>query len=281
MGSKTDFSGLSTRVLTAVVGGAALICLLIFGGIWGARLLAWMISFGMVYEFSRITFQLSDRQEKRLLLLLLTCFLSVWAAFWPEESAYLLNGVFLLVFGYFLLTAKRHPGTDLLIHTQELMFSVFGLVYLSFLPLSLPLLREMGNGLHYVLLFFLMNWVGDSFAFFIGKGFGRHKLSPRISPKKTLEGAAGGLVGSWIVAAIYWQAALPEWSLLGISLMVILVAGASQVGDLCESLIKRAFNRKDSGSILPGHGGFMDRFDGVVFSLPVMVLCVRFIRPGF
>ena len=107
-------------------------------------------------------------------------------------------------------------------------------------------------------------WMGDTCAYFFGKYFGKHKLAPRISPKKTIEGSIGGLLGSASTAIIaHYGMGLP-W-LHGVAVSII--AGAfGQAGDLAESLIKRSTGFKDSGNLLPGHGGMLDRVDGLMFA---------------
>ena len=180
------------------------------------------------------------------------------------------------LFTYYLMTARRHSGPDYDRHFTELGYSVFGILYLGFLPLFLPLIRSQTGGQHWILIFFLCVWAGDTGAYFVGKKFGRRKLYPEVSPKKTIEGALGGLLAGWLVILTYKFAAFRELSVFGTAVIALTVGISSQVGDLCESLLKRAFHTKDSGHILPGHGGLLDRFDGVVFSLPVMYMCVRF-----
>ncbi|MCC6622725.1 MAG: phosphatidate cytidylyltransferase [Deltaproteobacteria bacterium] len=115
-------------------------------------------------------------------------------------------------------------------------------------------------------------FMGDTGAYFAGKALGRHKLHPRVSPNKTWEGAIGGLVGSalggWLMVVIL---DLPLTTLSAI--LFALIGGAiAQVGDLAESLIKRTFGVKDSGTLLPGHGGLLDRIDGLIFALPFFAL---------
>ncbi len=124
----------------------------------------------------------------------------------------------------------------------------------------------------------LSMWVADSFAYFAGRAFGKHKLCPGISPKKTVEGAVGGIVAtalfSWIVAP-YW---LPEVAgNLKAPLFGVLLAITSIIGDLLESTIKRATGTKDSSRLFPGHGGIYDRFDSLFFAAPLAVLLLQFL----
>ncbi len=266
---------LQKRIQTAVLGVAAILLVLGFGGHFGASLFAVVIALGMVYEFSNLILVLEDQAIKRQVLLGAT-WLVAFVSFWQPRVEYeLLILSFIGVFLFFLFSARAHHGEAFQQHFRELIASVFGLFYLGFLPLYLPLIRGGANGLHWTFLFLLVVWSTDVGGYFAGKRYGRRKLYPEISPKKTYEGAAGGILLAVLVSLIY---KLVFFSALGWFTAVIVpvfVSAVSQLGDLCESFIKRAFNAKDSGSILPGHGGFLDRFDGVVFSLPVMYLCIR------
>ena len=125
-------------------------------------------------------------------------------------------------------------------------------------------------------------WAGDSGAYFVGKAIGKHKMAPEISPNKTWEGSAGGLMASWIVGmAMTWPLALSPLICL---LFGLVVGAAGQVGDLVESAIKREIGIKDFGDLLPGHGGVLDRFDSLIFAAPVAFFIlypegvVRFLR---
>lgn len=152
---------------------------------------------------------------------------------------------------------------------------------ICYLALSYPFVVLVGRGTHslsggYWLLFlFAILWVGDTAAMAGGKMFGRHKLAPRISPNKTVEGFFSGLVGAAIVAvaAIFWK-----FSSIGTGHIVVLALGCSvvgQIGDLVESMWKRSLNLKDSSAIIPGHGGVLDRFDSLLFAAPFMYMYIR------
>ena len=125
-----------------------------------------------------------------------------------------------------------------------------------------------------MLLLFLVIWADDTFAYLVGHTMGRKVLFPSISPKKTLEGSVAGLVGSllvaWGFARLFWQTA----SLKTVILLAGLVALFGQIGDLAESAMKRGANLKDSGSVLPGHGGLLDRVDSLLFGAPVLWLAL-------
>jgi phosphatidate cytidylyltransferase len=193
----------------------------------------------------------------------------------PSKSLTLMVMAFMALFGFFLFTANRYDGGAFLTHCQELMYSIFGLVYLSLLPLFLPELRRLPGGREWLILFLLIVWSADTGAYFVGKKWGKTKLYSKVSPKKTVEGSIGGLLSSLAVALAFKARFVPQHGWLYIGFLALFVSGVSQVGDLCESLLKRAFDKKDSGSWLPGHGGFLDRFDSVVFSLPIMYAWIR------
>jgi phosphatidate cytidylyltransferase len=169
--------------------------------------------------------------------------------------------------------------------------SVFAFTYIA-LPLGMLVqLRQQWAGAFYLLYLLLVVWAGDIFAYFVGKSMGRHLMAPRISPKKTWEGAAASLAASLAVAWLLFHYALPVSSaLLRVGLIerrdglfgleqpsmepvILLTIGlnvAAQLGDLVESLIKRGAGVKDSGAILPGHGGMLDRIDALLFAAPVL-----------
>ncbi len=268
-------SELKSRIKTAAIGALAILLLIIFGGRIGIFLMAAVLSIAMVREFSFWIYGLADESEKRMVLLgttWLVAFVNIWI---PRAEYELLILGFFGMFGYFLFTAKRHDGEKLERHYRELAFSLFGLIYLAFLPLYLILIRDSSGGIRWTILFLLIVWLSDTGAYFGGKKFGKTKLYPFISPKKTREGALSGLGAALLVTILYKLIIFRELSWVGVFVIPTLVGTASIVGDLCESFVKRAFDAKDSGSILPGHGGMMDRFDGVVFSLPLMYACVR------
>lgn len=129
------------------------------------------------------------------------------------------------------------------------------------------------NGHRWLLVALVIVWAADSGAYFVGRQFGKHKLSPRISPNKTVEGLLGGLAAGLAVGvggALFAGAQVAQ--LPAVALITVIAVGASVVGDLYESLLKRHVGAKDSSNLLPGHGGILDRLDGVLAALPVFAL---------
>ncbi|HTA43545.1 MAG TPA: phosphatidate cytidylyltransferase [Bryobacteraceae bacterium] len=124
---------------------------------------------------------------------------------------------------------------------------------------------------HHLLMFGLMvNWIGDTGAYYVGKNFGRHKMAPAVSPGKSWEGAAASAVTGILFGVIYLPLAIRGTSPIAAGLLALVANAAGQVGDLAESAVKRGAGVKDSGSLLPGHGGMMDRVDSSMFALPVL-----------
>lgn len=158
--------------------------------------------------------------------------------------------------------------------TSGLPMALLGLLLTVSTLLSLAALHGLPQGVYKLLYFLFIVFIADTGAYFAGRAFGKHKLAPNISPGKTVEGAAGGLVATaaWALTAgtyVFQVEGIQVWLLLALTLVV---AVASIVGDLTESMFKRVAGIKDSGNILPGHGGILDRVDSILAGAPVMVL---------
>jgi phosphatidate cytidylyltransferase len=214
-----------------------------------------------------------------------------------SDSPLLSTGKFLIILGFaaaiapFMFLTRTMRGEDLHAGYPAAAASVFAFTYVA-LPMGMLVqLRQLSEGAFYLLYLLLVVWAGDIFAYFVGKSIGRHLLAPRISPKKTWEGAAASLVASVAVGCLLFRYALPLSSALlrvglierrdgifgleqpamgPIIVLTVVLNIAAQLGDLVESLIKRGAGVKDSGAILPGHGGMLDRIDALLFAAPVL-----------
>lgn len=195
-----------------------------------------------------------------------------------------------LLFAVSIAELFRKEQNDAIFHISSTLFGVIyvgwlfsHLILLNNMPAVLPL-KDYYNIFHiriklstsFALLPFVLTWTNDSMAYFIGKRFGRHSFFSRISPKKTWEGVIGGGVASVIAAFIYQQIYAPYLSWFDCVVLGVLVAYLAPIGDLVESMIKRDVKLKDSSAIIPGHGGFLDRFDSILFTAPVIYYYLRF-----
>jgi len=165
-------------------------------------------------------------------------------------------------------------------NTADMGATLLAVFYAGWLPSLVLRLRLVPEGAQWIFALFAVTWLYDSFAFFAGKMFGRHKLWPSVSPKKTWEGCWGGLIAAAVVlialrvgldAHPAWPTLLPgALTVARLAWIVPLACVAAQVGDLAESMLKRAADIKDSGSLLPGHGGLLDKFDSFLFTGPLL-----------
>ncbi len=173
-----------------------------------------------------------------------------------------------LIFGLLILQGDTGAGL------RDWLWATGGVIYVSFLGSHLILLRQLEEGREWILLVILAVWATDSAAFFVGRTFGRTYLTPTISPRKTLEGSLAGLVGGFgSVLLINWIVG-PDVDLVGILPIALLLPLTAQVGDLAESLVKRSAGVKDTGAFFPGHGGFLDRLDSILFAAPLVYYLV-------
>jgi len=156
-----------------------------------------------------------------------------------------------------------------------LMANLLGALYCAlFLYPALPLRFDFGNelGMHWLVTLLVVIWVGDTASLFVGKSMGSTLFSPLISPKKTNEGAVGGLLAGVVAATLLQHFLFRELPLRHVLLAAFLLGMFGQLGDLAESLLKRAAQVKDSSNIIPGHGGVLDRVDSLLFAIPVLYL---------
>jgi len=255
-----------TRELTSLIAAPFLIYIVGWtsGYVWAA--VVSLVAIIALWEF------LLMGERKRYPLQKLLCVALLGFVLWTFVSDSL--SVELAVFAVLLLVPAFYifSSHDLETALPSTAVSVLAVLYVGMLGGSLIRLRldfgEYGPRLIFFLL--IVVWASDAGAYYIGRAFGRHKLLPRVSPKKTIEGGVGGVLVSCAAAAGIHFTFFPEFPLVHVIASALLLALAGIVGDLAESAWKRSAEVKDSGGLIPGHGGFLDRIDSIVFTAPVL-----------
>jgi phosphatidate cytidylyltransferase len=269
-------SNLTKRLLTAAVAAPLLLALLYLGPPWGwCALLAAAAAVGALELFGMT--HPGDRVAQAAGVLLTVATLGVlWR--WGEDPRALLAVLFLLPLAAILLTLARLG--DMHTAALRLLAVAFGPVYLGGGLGALALLRRDAgeDGPAFVLLALLLSWFSDTGAYFAGRFLGRHKLYEAVSPKKTVEGAIGGLAFAVLGALLGHFFFLRSLPLPDAVVLAVVAGGLGQAGDLGESLLKRSFGVKDSGGIIPGHGGLLDRVDALLVTGALTYLYVRWWR---
>ncbi len=174
------------------------------------------------------------------------------------------------VFFLFVLSAMAVSKGDFKRATQVVVARTVGLIYLGLTLSFVVLLHGFHNGGWWVLLVFVIVWSNDTFAYLTGRCVGRTKLAPLLSPKKTVEGAVGGLIAGVIAVYLYNRFAGLGLALVEVIGLALVLGIVGLLGDLFESLLKRGGGVKDSGNVIPGHGGVLDRMDSLFFCLPIL-----------
>ena len=244
------------ELLTRTLSGVALVALIVvcvLSSFWSLMALALVIVVVGTYEMSRLQ-HVDDALHLILGELMVVGFFLAYL-FFPALSPLLIMAPFLLA-----LFSKTCDFKSIASFT-------FGSMAFLGLPCALMARIHQNFGPEMVLLVFVLLWANDVFAYLTGKLLGKHKLFPRISPGKTIEGSIGGLVFTVIAMVVFAHYA--DWLPIatGIGMAAIAVVFGT-LGDLCESMLKRQAGVKDSGKLIPGHGGILDRFDSVLFSVP-------------
>ncbi len=273
--TKKKKSELGQRVITAIIGGAIFINA-IYWSFWSS-----LILLGAVATLSLIEFYQLNKEDGISPLNIIGTIWGITLFFLPPLITKLgLSPKLYLLFILCLPTlfiAKLYDKKATKAFS-DVSFTLLGIFYVIFPFLLLFLMSHTQSSYHHeiILGFFFMLWASDSGAYFAGKSFGKTKLFPRISPKKTWEGSIGGLVLSLITAlclSYFYNTFSPlTWCMISI---IIVVFGS--LGDLTESMYKRSINVKDSASTIPGHGGFLDRFDGLLISSPFVFVLLMLI----
>lgn len=258
-----------TRIITSIVGLAILIAIVSVGNL----LVFWAVVSSVIVLGLLEFYHIAAARELPVYTLpgvLLGWMVSLTPLFSKSfEETRLTDFTFSLVvlsLMLYALFAKRSLAECI----PALAITLFGILYVAWLLNHLVFLRALPDGKRLVFYLLLVVWAGDTGAYYSGSFFGKHKLAPTISPKKTIEGAIGSFASSVLASGIAKWTFLPTLSAVDCVILGMILSFIAQCGDLCESLLKRGANVKDSGAILPGHGGMLDRLDGVMFAAPVL-----------
>src|SRR5580704_5458525 len=270
------------RILTAAVLILAVLALIFFGKLWMITLFSAIIAELAAYEYLRLAAVGAESHGARLRIPIWWMALGTMLAFvvtlpdFPLEAQ--LPVLSALTLALFAWNGFLSPLVQVLPDTAQGLFRLIWIAY----PLTLiPLLWKQEDGPALLLFLMVCVWSGDIAALYIGRAFGKHKLAPRLSPGKTWEGSIASIVGSVLAAApVVWigdfltargnlilHITEPVWQTL---LLAAILNIAAQLGDLLESAIKRGAGVKDSGTMLPGHGGILDRIDALLLATPVL-----------
>jgi len=285
------------RIATAVVLIPIVLVLIIRAPVWILAIVAGAVALLTIHEFLKLTESYGVKPLRALTYIFVVIFFALLAFNVGSEKPLLSTAVFVYCLGFaaaiapFIFLTRAMRNEDLSTGYPAAAAAVFAFTYIA-LPMGMLVqLRQQWAGAFYLLYLLLVVWAGDIFAYFVGKTIGRHLMSPRISPKKTWEGAAASVLASVAVGWLLFNYSLPISSALlraglidrrdglfglerpgmgPVIILTIVLNIAAQLGDLVESLIKRGANVKDSGGILPGHGGMLDRIDALLFAAPVL-----------
>jgi phosphatidate cytidylyltransferase len=270
------------RILTALVLILIVFAIIFFGQLWMITLFAAIVAELAAYEYLKLASVGAEAHDATLRIPIWWMTISTAMAFvvtlpnFPVEAQLpVLSALTLILFAW---NGFRSPLIQVLPDTAQ---GLFGLIYIAY-PLTLvPLMWKQEDGPALVLFLMVCVWSGDIAALYIGRAFGKRKLAPRLSPGKTWEGSVASIAGSMIAASlvIFISDALtargnlvlhitePVWQSLVLAAVLNI---AAQLGDLLESAIKRGAGVKDSGTMLPGHGGILDRIDALLVAAPVL-----------
>jgi len=271
---------LITRIITGIIGIALAAWVIQTGGMLFAgfalvlALLAW-------FEYVRA---FSERGMGLTFVTGLAGIALLWYAGQVGNAEWMIAFSTLIVLVILLETVLFHSTTSIM----DAVTSIAGVLYFGFPFAYMAMLRDMQPevmlstslgalpfGAALIWIMFIGTWASDTFAYFTGSAFGRHKLCPSISPNKTVEGFLGSVVGTTASVAglgVFFSLPVKELALLGLAISIL-----ATLGDLVESVAKRYTGIKDSGNIIPGHGGIWDRFDSVLFTAPLVYYFVKFV----
>jgi len=266
------------NLLIRVVSGLTLLPIVLYllylGGWWTAGLLGFAAG-ACAYEYIAIT--LKSHSPIAWLTIAMAAAMPLLPVAFPSHAHAMISAatgvVLFAAWGWHLL---RGPLADAPQRTASLLTAfIYGHGGLT----ALAALRLFPDGGLWVVAALVITWGNDTMAYFAGRFLGKHKLYPEVSPNKTWEGFFGGFVGA--IGFLFLQRAFffPTLTVLDCLILGVLGSILGPAGDLCESMLKRAYGVKDSGKIIPGHGGMLDRIDALIFNAPMVLLYVQFARP--
>lgn len=255
------------RALSALVGLGLIFAAFYFFELNGLRLMCLIAVAVGSHEITRILFAKTPVSSLKWIFALMTVALFCFGVWRFELVAPAYGVAVVLFFSICLFYRNRFADLELLSRFQSR--AVLGFFYVALLPTFACKLLDFPEGLTWFLSLLAIVFAGDTCAYLIGMIFGKTLLMPQISPKKTIEGSVGGLFGSCLAAGLF-HLKLPHLPLGALIALGLIVGAVGQTGDLFESMLKRVANQKDSGSLMPGHGGVLDRVDGVLFAAPMM-----------
>jgi len=273
-----NFKKLGLRVIVAIIGIPLIVFLVLTGGLPFVGLVL-VINLLSQYEFYKLT-ELKQMLPLKILGLVGTILITISFYKFDPEKLWLI--ILILFYITLLIELFRNKASA----TLNIAATTWGLFYPTVFFSFHILIRELPHSLDNIdyaaggrwILFMLVTiWICDTAAYFIGSAIGKHKLFPRVSPNKTVEGAIAGFIFAIITAYIFHIIYIKQLSLVDCLIIGVIVGILGQVGDLVESLFKRDVGVKDTSGILPGHGGFLDRFDAPLFVAPLVYLYLRFI----
>ena len=258
---------LGQRILTGAAGILLVVLAVWLGGFWLAAFFAF-IAVIITYEIGNMM-KVRPSSAESLIALFCTALIVLWPAF--ERFWYV------LFYSLLLLTVFRREAFSF--SNAGVLFAAA--LYSSYAFRTLLNLRTWPSGAGWVLLVFIAIWATDTGAFFSGRALGGPKLAPDVSPKKTISGAVGGLLAAMLFTVggglLMFRSLAGSWALFAVLGLIVSVAG--QAGDLVESALKRQYAVKDSGTILPGHGGALDRFDSLLLAAPIAYHFIIWVFP--
>lgn len=253
------------RIISALIGVPVLLCFVIIGGLPLALLVAGLMMLGF-YEFGEMVKAKGHQFLFWPVAIGGMAMLIAMVCQWPNWASMGMMVAFALIF---LLTIINYPKVDV----ASVGVNFLALVYIGWTLPHLVAIDTFADGTLILLYLFFGIWSSDSGAYFVGKFLGKHKLAPRISPNKTVEGALGGVLATLVVLSVLNHFLL-LFTLNQVLIFAFFLSLLGQFGDLVESLLKRFLGVKDSGHLIPGHGGILDRFDSIIMAAPFIYYIV-------